>query len=222
MAHLQYKCKQFYTRGGNLHDEIKLLQYVFGYAMVRLGDIAIYSDTRIKAKDIPHKSYVSVENLLQNKQGVEFIDKVPSIDSFIKYEKDDILIGNIRPYLKKIWKADRMGGTNGDVLTVRIKSDFNENISPSYLFYILSSEDFFNYDMQYAKGAKMPRGSKEAVLQYKFLIPSVMEQNKIVEILDKFDALVNDLSQGIPAEIEARKKQYEYYRDKLLSFKEKS
>ena len=51
-------------------------------------------------------------------------------------------------------------------------------------------------------------------------LPSLEEQERIVAILDRFDALCNDLTSGIPAEIEARQKQYEYYRDKLLSFKE--
>ena len=51
-------------------------------------------------------------------------------------------------------------------------------------------------------------------------IPSMWEQERIVSILDRFDTLCNDLSAGLPAEIEARQKQYEYYRDKLLSFKE--
>ena len=77
---------------------------MFGYAVVQLGEIAKYADTRIKAKDIVPTDYVSVENLLQNKQGVSFTDKTPTGDSFIQYLKDDILIGNIRPYLKKIWK----------------------------------------------------------------------------------------------------------------------
>lgn len=52
-------------------------------------------------------------------------------------------------------------------------------------------------------------------------VPPLAEQQRIVDILDKFDALVNDLTSGLPAEIEARRKQYEYYRDKLLTFKEK-
>lgn len=53
-------------------------------------------------------------------------------------------------------------------------------------------------------------------------VPSIKEQRRIVSILDHFDALCNDLTSGLPAEIEARKKQYEYYRDKLLSFKVKT
>ena len=205
----------------NRTDEIKLLQYVFGYAIVRLGEIATYADTRIKAKDVISTDYVSVENLLQNKQGVNFTDKAPIGDSFIQYVENDILIGNIRPYLKKIWKADRHGGTNADVLTIRIKNGIKDIVSASYLYFQLSSEQFFNYDMQNAKGAKMPRGSKDAVMKYEIILPALEEQERIVKILDRFDSLCNDISSGLPAEIEARQKQYEYYRDKLLAFEKK-
>ena len=194
---------------------------MFGYAVVRLGEITEYSDTRIKAKDIVPTNYVSVENLLQNKQGVIFTEKMPTGDSFISYKKNDILIGNIRPYLKKIWKSDRNGGTNGDVLTIRIKLEQVENISASYLYYQLSSDIFFNYDMQNAKGAKMPRGSKDAVMNYEIPLPPLAEQERIVKILDRFDRLCNDISSGLSAEIEARQKQYEHYRDKLLTFEKK-
>ena len=57
------------------------------------------------------------------------------------------------------------------------------------------------------------------ILSLKIPLPKIEEQEKIVSILDKFDKLCNDISEGLPAEIEARKKQYEYYRDKLLNFK---
>lgn len=66
----------------------------------------------------------------------------------------------------------------------------------------------------------MPRGSRDAILKYKIPIPPLSEQQRIVAILDRFDALCNDLTSGLPAEIEARRKQYEYYRDKLLTFRE--
>lgn len=56
----------------------------------------------------------------------------------------------------------------------------------------------------------------------KIPLPTIQEQERIIAILDTFDTLVNDLSQGLPAEIEARRQQYEYYRDKLLSFKKKA
>ena len=57
-------------------------------------------------------------------------------------------------------------------------------------------------------------------VKFEFVIPSIEEQNRIVSILDRFDILCNDIASGLPAEIEARQKQYEYYRDKLLTFKQ--
>lgn len=79
---------------------------------------------------------------------------------------------------------------------------------------------------EYEKLKSLGEGSQnnlsgEKVKNYPIPIPSLEEQERIVAILDKFDTLVNDISQGLPAEIEARRKQYEYYRDKLLAFKEK-
>ena len=59
------------------------------------------------------------------------------------------------------------------------------------------------------------------ILGLQIPLPSIEEQQRIVSILDRFDALCNDLTSGLPAEIEARRKQYEYYRDKLLTFKER-
>jgi type I restriction enzyme S subunit len=73
--------------------------------------------------------------------------------------------------------------------------------------------------MQHSKGAKMPRGNKEKIMEYKIPIPSLEEQARIVSILDKFDTLTTSISEGLPKEIELRKKQYEYYRDLLLTFK---
>ena len=64
----------------------------------------------------------------------------------------------------------------------------------------------------------MPRGDKDMVLKYRIPLPPLPVQRRIVSILDRFDALLNDLAVGIPAEIEAVTRQYEYYRDKLLTF----
>lgn len=185
---------------------------------LKLSQIAEYSKDRISAELLSADSYVGVDNLLQDRQGKKLSTHVPENCNCIKYQKGDILIGNIRPYLKKIWFADNEGGTNGDVLTIRIVVD---NVLPRYLYYILSDDKFFNYDNNNAKGAKMPRGDKQAVMNYLVAIPSLEEQQRIVSILDRFDKLCNDISEGLPAEIKARQRQYEYYRDKLLTFKEK-
>jgi len=185
-----------------------------------LGEVAHYPKYRISANLLDKTSYVGVENLLQNRMGKTFSNYVPTVGNFIEFKIQDILIGNIRPYLKKIWYSDINGGTNGDVLVIRINNEFKNQLDSRFLYFLLSSDSFFNYNMKFAKGAKMPRGDKEAILKYLVPLPPLSEQQRIVEILDKFDTLVNDLSIGIPAEIEARQKQYEYYRNKLLSFKE--
>jgi type I restriction enzyme S subunit len=183
-----------------------------------LDEVTMYSEMRIEASKLNGDNYVGVDNLLQNKMGKTLSSYVPSKGNFTRFDIGDILIGNIRPYLKKIWKADTVGGTNGDVLVISVKD--RQCLSPDYLYHLLSSDEFFNYDMQYAKGAKMPRGNKQAVMNYPIPIPSLEEQKRIVSILDRFDALTNDITSGLPAEIAARRKQYEYYRDKLLTFKE--
>ena len=183
-----------------------------------LGEVSFYSKSRIAASEICSNTYVGVDNLFQNKKGKTYSTYVPTSGNLTKFIPNDILIGNIRPYLKKIWKSNISGGTNGDVLVIRINEDNKTKINPDYLYYLLSSDSFFDFNMQYAKGAKMPRGDKESILKYPIPIPSIEEQERIVGILDKFDALVNDISTGLPAEIQARRQQYEYYRGKLLTF----
>ncbi|MCL1919673.1 MAG: restriction endonuclease subunit S [Kiritimatiellaeota bacterium] len=185
-----------------------------------MSEVAFYSELRINTSQVNADNYVGVDNLLPDKHGKVASCCVPTKGNLIEYRINDVLIGNIRPYLKKIWFATHDGGTNGDVLTIRIKEQSSADLLPKYFYYLLASDDFFDYDTQYSKGAKMPRGDKTAVMKYSIPIPPLAEQERIVAILDKFSALANDLTQGLPAEIEARRKQYEFYRDKLLTFKE--
>lgn len=137
--------------------------------------------------------------------------------AWVCYEEGDVLIGNSRPYLKKIWLADNIGGTNGDVLVIRLMT--KQDVLLEYLYHVLASDRFFAYDTQYSKGTKMPRGDKEAVIQYEISLPPLSEQRRIVEVLDRFDALCPDLSSGLPAEISAKTRQYEYCREGLLAFR---
>ena len=183
-----------------------------GVEYQKLEEIAHYVRERIKVSEIDVCNYVGVEHLRQNTEGREMSVTLPDADFVIAFRSEDILIGNIRPYLKKAWLADCNGGTNGDVLTIRI--DDKMSISPQYLFYILSSERFFSYDMKYAKGAKMPRGDKKAVMNYEIPVPPLPIQNEIVKMLDNFTELTAELT----AELALRKKQYNFYRDSLLNF----
>lgn len=180
-----------------------------------LEEVAEYSKERISFNKLNKENYTGVDNLLQNKEGRKDSNYVPIEGTSTKYSENDILIGNIRPYLKKIWIADRIGGTNGDVLVIHTT---DITVNPQYLYHVLADDKFFNYNMQHARGAKMPRGNKAEILKYEFPIPSLAEQERIVSILDKFDTLTTSISEGLPREIELRQKQYEYYRDMLLTF----
>ncbi|HFC3304304.1 TPA: restriction endonuclease subunit S [Neisseria gonorrhoeae] len=180
-----------------------------------LGEVAEYSKNRICSDKLNEHNYVGVDNLLQNREGKKLSGYAPSEGKMTEYIVNDILIGNIRPYLKKIWQADCTGGTNGDVLVIRVT---DEKVNPKYLYQVLADDKFFAFNMKHAKGAKMPRGSKAAIMQYKIPIPPLPEQEKIVAILGKFDTLTHSVSEGLPHEIALRRKQYEYYREQLLAF----
>ena len=183
-----------------------------GVEYKELNEIAHYAKKRINATEINENTYVGVENLLQNKQGKTISSSVPNNGKVIQFEKGDILLGNIRPYLKKIWLSDCAGGTNGDVLAIQIND--RTQITPEFLYYVMSSDKFFLYDVQNSKGAKMPRGDKEAVMKYNLPVPPLEVQREIVRVLDSFTFLTAELT----AELTARKKQYEFYRNRLLTF----
>ena len=214
-SELTLRRKQYEYYREKLLSFDSLEQLNMGGAKKKLIDVAIYAKVRILADKLDKENYVGVENLLQNKLGKTSSNYVPTDGAFIEYLPNDILIGNIRPYLRKIWLSDRKGGTNGDVLVIRLT---DENILPRYLYHILANEHFFEYNIKYSKGAKMPRGDKSAILQYEFDVPPLEQQQRIVSILDKFETLTNSITDGLPLAIEQSQKRYEYYRELLLNF----
>ena len=177
---------------------------------VEMKNVSNFVKDRILANELNKQNYTSVENLLKDKAGRKDAEYVPADGNWIRYKRGDILIGNIRPYLRKIWLSDREGGTNGDVIVIRPNKDY----IPEYLYYCLSSERFFLYYNQSLKDGKMPRGDKSRVLTYKILAINTEEQQRIVSILDTFEASI----QNLEAQLSQREKQYEYYRNKLLTF----
>lgn len=177
-----------------------------GVTFSKLRQVAAYSDTRVDANDLDETTFVGVDNLLPNTLGRANATYLPNTARLTAYEVGDVLLGNIRPYLKKIWLATNNGGCSGDVLAVRIAKASRFYLMPEFLYYLLASDSFFAYDMQHAKGAKMPRGSKDAILNYRVPVPPLAIQREIVKVLDTF------------TELEARRRQYHYYRDALLNF----
>ncbi len=101
-------------------------------------------------------------------------------------------------------------------------SEFDKYVITDYLYYILLSTTIQNEMKKRASfGGAVQNLNADIVRDLEIPVPPIETQKKIVSILDRFDKLANDISEGLPAEIEARQKQYEYYRDKLLTFKKK-
>lgn len=183
-----------------------------GVRHVALSEVAEYSQTRVEAVDLDETNFVGVDNLVADKGGRVDASYPPNTARLTAYEPGDILLGNIRPYLKKVWRATNEGGCSGDVLAIRLKDADRADLDSEFLYYLLSSDGFFAYNMQHAKGAKMPRGSKAAILNYRIPVPPSEVQREIVRVLDKFTQLEAELE----AELEARRQQYAYYRAALL------
>ena len=140
--------------------------------------------------EISAHQYVGVETLVKDRGGVSFGNNLPDADSAIKFIKEDILIGNIRPYLKKIWMSDRSGGASGDVIVIRITPNNKDNIISPYIFKVLSSNKFFEYDNAHTHGAKMPRGDRHSIAEFIIPVPPLSEQQRIVSELDLLSGII--------------------------------
>jgi type I restriction enzyme S subunit len=121
--------------------------------------------------------------MLPNKGGVVDASSLPSIELTQEYKIGDILVSNIRPYFKKIWKATCNGGCSNDVLVFEAKA----NIDRDFLYYVLANDDFFTYAMSTSKGTKMPRGDKISIMQYAVSSFELTTQKKIASILRTLD-----------------------------------
>jgi type I restriction enzyme S subunit len=152
---------------------------------VKLGDISFFSGERISVDNINTNNYISTDNMKPNKNGVSKAPKLPTSKTVLKYQSNDILVSNIRPYFKKIWFADQDGGSSSDVLIIRNKNE--KRLDSRYLYYILFNDDFFAYVMRGAKGAKMPRGDKQEIMKYPISLPSIEIQKNIAKVMCNLD-----------------------------------
>lgn len=173
-----------------------------------LNDAAFYSSERVSLKELTIENYVTTDNLLQNKLGKVNAEKLPPQEGNVtKFSKGDILISNIRPYLKKIWLAKCEGGSSADVLTLKVKPKFDS----TFIYYSLFRDDFFDYVMNGAKGTKMPRGDKKQILEFHIPHFEKSNQQKIAKVLSDLDAKI-ELNNKINAELEAMAKTlYDYW-----------
>ncbi len=173
----------------------------------KLKDIAPYSSSRVQYSQINPDSYVTTDNLLQNCEGMKLYETTPNLVSVVRYQQGDILVSNIRPYLKKIWYADREGGCSPDVLVFRPIED----IDSCFVYYSMKQDSFFDYMMQGTKGMKMPRGDKNNIPNYEITVPPLAEQQRIVSEIETYEAEITKAKAIMSGCAERKKKILDKY-----------
>ncbi|MBS8085574.1 restriction endonuclease subunit S [Streptococcus suis] len=132
-------------------------------------------------------------------------------------KENDIIFGTTRPTLRRYAKIP-LEFDNQICSTGFYVFRASDEVLPDYIYHIFGSNAFNNFVEENQSGASYPAISNSLVEQYKLPVPSKKVQSRIVQVLDNFDAVCNDLNIGLPKEIEQRQKQYEYFREKLLTF----
>lgn len=189
------------------------------YKFVKLGEICTVNQGLQIPISKRHKTpaqnrylYITVQ-FLKNREDEQYYIENP--DKNVICSKDDILVTRT--------------GSTGIIITGQegcfhnnfFKVNCNHLVNKKYMLCLLRSQHMYNKMLAVASGGTVPDLPHKKFYNIEVPLPPLEEQQRIVSILDRFDALCNDITVGLPAEIEARKKQYEYYRDKLLTFKEK-
>ncbi len=159
------------------------------------GDVSIFVSDRMPREELRLENYVSTVNLLPDFTGVTAATKLPPTGGATKFAIDDILISNIRPYLKKICLSLQDGSASNDVIVVRAK----ECVSSQFLSFLLMNDRFVDYVMVGARGVKMPRGDISQMKEYPLTIPKPSEQQKIAECLTSIDDLITAKAQKLDA-----------------------
>ena len=176
--------------GGYETPEIRFKGYTNKWQVKELREVFEMPTNRISGSELQADRYISTEHILQNFEGVEPTTSMPANLSAIRFFQNDILMANIRPYLKKIWLSDRNGGASSDVIVfhITIKSD------PAFLYYELTNGQFIEYVMESIQGSKMPRGNKQAMQAFKMAIAPLSEQEQIGKCFTQIDTHFNKTS----------------------------
>ena len=186
------------TRGGNFQKKDFVES---GYPCIHYGQL--YTHFGIAAKEVI--KYLNEEEFRRSKHAV----------------KEDIIMAVTSENVEDVcsctaWLGEQEIAVSGHTAII------HHNQNAKYLSYFFHTEQFFSQKRKLAHGTKVIEVTPDKLLDIIIPLPSREKQAEIVRSLDRFDSLCTGLSEGLPAEIEARQKQYEYYRDKLLSFKEKT
>ena len=152
------------------------------FPIVKLGEVAEEIHERISSAKVKLDEYITTDNMVKNRGGVVVAEYVPENVGLVRYQKGDVLIANIRPYLRKIWLADKDGGCSSDVVVFRPAV---KELRSEYLHAALSQDTFFDYVMRKPRGTKMPRGDRAWMKDFEISLPPLDEQREVVEGLER-------------------------------------
>lgn len=145
-------------------EESELWEIPKGWGIKSVSNIARFATGKIEVSSLTVENYISTENMLENRGGISHASSLPAVATVPTFESGNVLVSNIRPYFKKIWLARFNGGRSNDVLCFEAKEDGCQE----FLYNLLYQDIFFEFMMRTSKGAKMPRGDKEAIAGWKF------------------------------------------------------
>ena len=213
--------------------EIALLQYVFGYVYVVLDDVILSLNTGLNPRqffklntDDAENYYVTIREIHNGR--IEPTDKTDRMNDYAmnlcnnrsNLEAGDILFSGTGTIGETAVIEETPENWNIKEGVYSIKPD-PAFLNSKYLRYLLMTQAIRETYMKKAAGGTVKSVPMKEMRQLQIPLPSLTKQAELVAVIDRFDKLCYDISEGLPAEIEARQKQYEYYRDKLLTFKEK-
>ncbi|MDP2811855.1 MAG: restriction endonuclease subunit S [Rhodocyclaceae bacterium] len=153
------------------------------------------SSDKISVSKLTVENYISTENMLPDRGGVEIAPKLPMSGNVNAFLPGDVLFSNIRTYFKKVWLAQRHGGASADVIVFRPRD--SERVNSRYLYYVLSGDSFIESTVTASKGTKMPRGDKDAMRRYAMALPPLPVQQGIAGILSAYDELIENSQRRI-------------------------
>ena len=150
-------------------EDTELGEIPKGWEYGTLSDVCVFSDERIDVAKLTVENYISTENMLEGKRGVTTATSLPTVKTVPYFTVGHILVSNIRPYFMKIWLSQFEGGRSADVLGIKAA----DSDSIEFLYNLLYQDTFFNYMMATSKGAKMPRGDKDAIMRWVIPLPAL-------------------------------------------------
>ena len=184
-----------------------------GTVVKTLRDITSYVTNSVAQSSITTDTYVTTENMVKDRGGITTYSGELPASAGTAYKKGDTLVSNIRPYLQKIWLADRDGACSKDVLVFR--SINTDSLLPEFLHLLLWQKDFFDYDMSTFTGTGRPRGDKDELLKYPIPVPTLSEQRALIDDFNRLTDEINSKRQQIAALKESVKSRFvEMFRTK--------